>query len=378
MKLRNQSLRSRSLASGGISLLIALGALALQACREDTPPATVIRPAMVIQPQAAADALSVYPGEVRAQVEPELAFRIGGKISSRLVDIGARVKKDQPLAELDPQDMQLQLEAARAQVAAAEANLNLARGELERYKTLLDRQMISRSQYDNVENQFKASQAQLQQVRANYDVASNQAGYSILRAPQDGVISRRLAEVGQVVASGQTVFTLAADGEREVLIGVPEHAIDRFKVGQQVSVEIWSQPGKQFPARIRELSPAADSQSRTFAARVALTGEALNVEVGQSARVYIRSTEVVPLAVPLSAVTAEQENPYLWIVDPGTSSVLKRQVRIQNYGQQMAFITEGLKEGEWVVSAGGHLLQEGQLVRPVDRSNRAVTLAAGE
>lgn len=378
MKLRRHMLRSSSLASGFLSLLIAVFALGLQACREEVPPPAVIRPAMMIQPQPATDALSVYPGEVRAEVEPELAFRINGKISTRLVDAGARVKKDQPLAELDPQDMQLQLEAVRAQVAAAEANLNLARGELERYKTLLDRQMVSRSQYDNVENQFKASQAQLQQVRANYDVASNQAGYAILRAPQDGVIARRLAEVGQVVAAGQTVFTLAADGEREVLIGVPEHAIDRFKVGQQVSVEIWSQPGKQISARIRELSPAADSQSRTFAARVALTGAAANVEVGQSARVYIRSTDKVPLAVPLSAVSAEQEQAFLWVLDPATSRVHKRSVRVQNYGQKAAFITEGLKLEEWVVSAGVHLLQEDQPVRPVDRDNRAITLASGE
>ena len=378
MKLRTHNFRFRPFASSSFTLLIVLAALVLQACREETPPPTVIRPAMVIQPQPAADALSVYPGEVRAQVEPELAFRIGGKISSRLVDVGARVKKDQPLAELDPQDMQLQLEAARAQVTAAEANLNLARGELERYKTLLDRQMISRSQYDNVENQFKASAAHLQQIRAGYDVASNQAGYSVLRAPQDGVISRRQAEVGQVVAAGQTVFTLAADGEREVLIGVPEHAIDQFHVGQEVSVEIWSQAGQQIPARIRELSPAADSQSRTFAARVALTGKADNAEVGQSARVYIRSAGVVPLAIPLSAVSAEQEQAFLWVVDPATSRVQKRMVQVQNYGQQMAFITEGLKQEEWVVLAGGHLLQADQPVRPVDRNNRMVALAAGK
>src|SRR5690606_38387089 len=142
------------------------------------------------------------------------------------------------------------------------------------YQALLERQMVSRSHFDSADNAYRSAEAQYQQVRAQYDVARNQVTYAVLTAPQDGVIARRLAEVGQVVAAGQTVFTLAADGEREVLIGVPEHAIDRFQVGQRVSVEIWSQPGKQIAARIRELSPAADSQSRTFAARVALTDEA--------------------------------------------------------------------------------------------------------
>lgn len=350
----------------------------LMACSQELPRPAVVRPAMVIQPQPAVDALTVYPGEVRARFEPDLAFRIAGKVTKRLVDSGSRVEKDQPLAELDPQDVKLQLEAARAQVAAAEANLNLARGELERYRTLLQKQMISRSQYDSVENQYRASEARLQQIRAEYDVASNQAGYAVLRAPQSGVIARRLVEVGQVVAAGQTVFTLAVNGEREVLIGVPEQVIDRFSIGQDVAVELWTQPGKQFPGRIRELSPAADPQSRTFAARVAFDAHLVSAEVGQSARVYIHTAGEIALALPLSAVTADNEQPYVWVVDPATSSVVRTPVRVGYYGQQRATIVEGLKAQDWVVAAGVHLLQPGQKVRPVDRDNRPVTLAAGE
>ena len=350
----------------------------LAACSEQAPPAAVIRPAIVVQPEPANDAMSVYPGEVRARFEPDLAFRIGGKVTRRLVDAGSRVKQDQPLAELDPQDVKLQLEAASAQVAAAEANLNLAKGELERYKTLLQRQMISRSQYDSVENQYRASEARLQQIRAEYDVASNQAGYAVLRAPQAGVIARRLVEVGQVVAAGQTVFTLAADGEREVLIGVPEQFVDRFRIGQEVAVEVWSQPGKVFKGRIREVSPAADPQSRTFATRVAFDTEEVPVEVGQSARVHMRTADQVSLSLPLSAVTSDNDQAYVWVVDPATSTVQRRLVRVGNYGQRLATLQEGLTQQDWVVAAGVHLLQEGQKVRPVDRNNRPLTLAAGE
>ncbi|HSC85166.1 MAG TPA: efflux RND transporter periplasmic adaptor subunit, partial [Pseudomonas sp.] len=279
-----------------LSVAVSAALLALlSACGNGETAAIPPRPAMVVHPLPASDAADTYPGEVRARFESELAFRIGGKISKRLVDAGARVKKDQALAELDPEDVKLQLEAARAQVAAAEANLKLVRTERDRYQTLLQRQMISRSQFDNVENQYRAGEARVKQIKAEFNVASNQAGYSVLRASQDGVISRRLAEAGQVVAAGQTVFTLAADGEREVLIGVPEQAFERFRIGQDVSVELWSQPGKQFPGRIRELSPAADAQSRTFAARVAFTGDVASVELGQSARVAIKAAGVVPL-----------------------------------------------------------------------------------
>ncbi|MBT8768582.1 efflux RND transporter periplasmic adaptor subunit [Metapseudomonas boanensis] len=352
--------------------------LLLMACGNGEPVQQAVRPAMVVQPLPAADAVDTFPGEVRARYEPELAFRIGGKVAKRLVEVGERVKKDQPLAELDPQDVRLQLEATRAQVAAAQANLKLVRAERDRYRTLLDRKLISESQYDNVENQYRAGEARLKQIKAEFNVASNQAGYTVLRASENGVIASRRAEVGQVVAAGQTVFTLAVEGEREVVISLPELGIDRLKVGQDVAVELWSLPGKRFPARIRELSPAADPQSRTFAARVAFARDKVPAELGQSARVFIRSKGEVPLSVPLSALTAEAGQPYVWVVDPTNSTLKRRPVRVGAYGEDRVPVLEGLSPDDWVVAAGVQVLREGQQVRPVDRANRAVKMVAKE
>ncbi|MCY1391272.1 Multidrug resistance protein MdtA [compost metagenome] len=351
--------------------------LLLAACGQEEVAQTTIRPAMVVQPQPAASAVDSYPGEVRARLEPELAFRIAGKVSRRLVEEGDRVKADQALAELDPQDVRLQLEAMRAQVAAAEANLRLVRSERDRYKTLMDRQLVSRSQYDNTENLYRAGEARVKQIRAEFDVANNQAGYAVLRASQDGVIAKRLLEVGQVVAAGQTVFRLAADGEREVLISLPEQNIGRFKVGQVVAVELWSQPGEHFAGRIRELSPAADPRSRTYAARIAFSSGKLPAEIGQSARVFIQTAANVPLSVPLSALTSENGVNYVWRVD--ANNTLKRTpVRTGAFGENSVPVVEGLNASDWVVAAGVHVLHEGQQVRPVDRSNRVVNLAAKE
>ncbi|SDO74671.1 efflux RND transporter periplasmic adaptor subunit [Pseudomonas jinjuensis] len=352
--------------------------LSLTACGNGEPAKPAVRPAMVVQPVPAGNVTEAYPGEVRARFEPELAFRIGGKVSKRLVDMGERVKKDQPLAELDPQDVRLQLEAMRAQVAAAEANLQTVRSEHSRYRTLLDRGLVSRSQYDNVENVYRAGEARLKQVRAEYDVARNQTAYAVLRAPQDGVISARRVEVGQVVAAGQTVFTLAADGEREVSISFPEHAIERFRVGEKVSVELWSQPGRRFSGHIRELSPAADPQSRTFAARVAFEDARVPAELGQSARVYVRANGEVPLSVPLGALTAEAGRAFVWVVDPASSTLKRRAVRTGPYTEDRVPVLEGLDGSEWVVAAGVQVLREGQEVRPVDRENRSVKLLAKE
>jgi multidrug efflux system membrane fusion protein len=350
---------------------------ALSGCGPQAPVATTVRPAMVVQPLPSAQSMDSYPGEVRARLEPELAFRIPGKVSKRLVEEGERVKLNQPLAELDAQDVRLQQDAIRAQVAAADANLQTVRSERDRYKTLMDRQMVSKSLYDNAENLYRAGDARLRQLKAELTVADNQTGYAVLRAPQEGVIARRLVEVGQVVAAGQTVFTLAADGEREVSISLPEQNYGRFKIGDPVSVELWTQREQRFPGRIRELSPAADPRSRTFAARIAFAGGKVPAELGQSARVYIQSEHAAPLSVPLSALTAENGATYVWRLQ--NDSTLKRTpVQVGAYGQESVPVLSGLQASDWVVAAGVHVLHEGEQVRPVDRSNRAVRLAAKE
>ena len=186
-----------------------------------------------------------------------------------------------------------------------------------------------------------------------------------------------LVEAGQVVAAGQTVFTLAADGEREVLISLPEQNFGRFKVGQPVAVELWSQPDTRFEGRIRELSPAADPRSRTFAARIAFSAGKVPAELGQSARVFIQHAEQVPLAVPLSALTAENGQTYVWRV-AADNRLQRTAVRVGAYGETSVPVLEGLNASDWVVAAGGHVLHEGQQIRPVDRSNRVVNLAVKE
>lgn len=359
-----------------LSFALPTALVLLTACGQEAAPPAAPRPALVVQPQPAGASADSYPGEVRARFEPELAFRIAGKVSKRLVEEGQRVKAEQALAELDPQDVRLQLQANHAQLAAAEANLALVRAERERYQKLLDRGMVSHSQFDNAENLYRAGLARLKQAKAEADVAGNQAAYAVLRAPQAGVIAKRQVEVGQVVAAGQTVFTLAADGEREVAIGVPEQQFAQFAVGQAVSVELWSHPNRRFEGRIRELSPAADPRSRTFAARIAFTGKA-PAELGQSARVFIAHAEQAPLAVPLAAVSADGGQAYVWRV--GKDNRLQRAaVRLGAYGAESVPVLEGLQTGDWVVAAGGHVLREGQQVRPVDRNNRDVNLADKE
>lgn len=353
------------------------GALLLLAgCGNGPPAGTAPRPVLVARPDGGAEAMpTAYAGEVRAREESALAFRVGGKLVRRQVDVGDRVASGQLLAELDPGDLRLQAQAARAQAAAADAELARAAAERARFQALLRDQLVSRSTYDQAETAWKAAQAQARAARANLDIARNQAGYAQLRAPRDGVIATRQAEAGQVVGAGQTVFTLSGDAGREIAIALPEARIRRFQVGQQVLVELWSAPGERLPGRIREIAPAADPQARTYAARVALPAEAAAaVELGQSARVYIPDNgDHAAFGVPLSAIQRGADGAVaLWVVDPKTRKLRSQPVKVGPFAEDRVPVLAGIDADAWVVVAGGHLLREGQVVEPVDRQNRPV------
>ncbi|GAB2664152.1 multidrug efflux RND transporter periplasmic adaptor subunit MexJ [Arenimonas aestuarii] len=348
---------------------------ALAGCGDDAATQETARPAWVVQATSQGAAPTAYAGEVRARHEPALAFRIGGKISKRFVDVGARVEKNQPLAELDASDVGLQRDAAQAQLSSAEADLALATSELERYRDLVDQQLVSRSLYDARVSQHEAAQARVRQARAQANVSVNQAGYAVLRAPASGVIAQRLAEAGQVVAAGQTVFVLAEDGEREVAISVPERDARDFSVGRPLAVELWSRPGERFPGSLREISPSADPQARTFAARVGFEPGDTPVDLGQSARVYANGGDQPVVTVPLSAVHEKNGEAAVWAVDPREASVHLRPVVLGAYGEDRVPVLKGLAAGDWVVAAGVHLLLEGQRITPIDDQNRPVDLA---
>lgn len=359
-----------------ILVLPLLLAALLSGCGNGDDAVEAVRPAMVEQPLPASAGFQAFPGDVRAREESVLAFRVGGKIARRHVDAGARVKRGDVLAELDPEDLRLQVAAIRAQMAAAEANLATARAERDRYRNMAERKLVSRSLYEQQENLFKAAEAQVGQVRAQLDVSRNQAEYAQLRAPVDGIIATRQAEAGQVVAAGQPIFMLAADGEREIAISLPEQRIGDFSVGQTVMVELWSRSGERVAGTIRELSPAADPLSRTYAARVSFDAAATGAELGQSARVYAGQAAEAALSVPLPAVAADAGQAYVWVLDTETSQVRRRPVTLGPYGETRVPVLSGVGASSWVVVAGVHLLTEGQKVRPVDRNNRGLDLQA--
>ncbi|MCG6116887.1 MAG: efflux RND transporter periplasmic adaptor subunit [Aquimonas sp.] len=354
-----------------LSAMLVLGLL-LSACSRAPAPPEPLRPAMVVQAAESRPELSAFAGEIRARHEPALGFRVGGKLQRRLVEVGDQVTEGQALAELDPQDLGLQADAARAALAAAQSEQALTESEFERQRTLRERGLASATAFDTAQARLRAAASQVDAARAQLALARNQRAHGVLRAPAAGVIAQRLAEAGQVVAAGQTVFVLAEDGEREVAITLPEGTIGQVQSGQPVTVQLWSQPERLLAGRIRELAPVADAASRTHAARVRIEDTTESVELGASARVFLQNGNGPRLELPLAAVSANGEA-HVMKLDRATGRVHRHPVQVLSYTERGALIGAGLSPDDWVVAGGLHLLSDGQEVRPVDRDNRALT-----
>ncbi|WP_442512454.1 efflux RND transporter periplasmic adaptor subunit [Novilysobacter longmucuonensis] len=370
--MRSAQFPGVALASGQIRLVLVLIALSLAACAGDDAAGSAARPVLVVQPTTDRTSGSSFAGDVRAREESPLSFRVGGNLVERRVDVGDRVAAGDLLAVLEAGDFQAQARASRAQLEAAEAELARARADQARFAQLAEEQLVSRSRIDAQDAAAAAAQGRVDAARANLRVARNQTGYTQLRAPADGVIAARSAEAGQVVAAGQTVFTLAADGAREVAFAVPEGAIGRIASGQAVQVELWAQDGRRWPGQVREVAPAADPASRTYAARATVDAPAGALQLGQSARVLLEGDVGAALGVPLAALQRQidGQGATVFVVDQETSTLRLQAVEVGPYREDRVPVTGGLSADAWVVAAGGHLLREGQKVSAVDRDNR--------
>ena len=323
------------------------------------------RPVMTqtIVPGAAATR-DVYSGEIRARYEVDAGFRVGGKLVARLVDAGARVRKGQVLARLDPADAHLASQAAEAQFASAESELALAKAERDRHADLLAKRFISQSAFDAKETAFTSARARLEQARSQAAISANQAQYTALVADGDGVIVSVAAEPGQVVAAGQPIVRLAFAGEKEVVLNAPESQLARFSQGQAVAIGLWSDPSTVFPGRVREIAGGADPVTRTYTVRVTALDPPPQAQLGMTANVAFTSrTDPELVLLPLAALTRQGEQPAVWIVDPKSSQVKLRTVTVGQYREDGVTVTAGLHAGDVVVTAGVHKLRPDQVVR---------------
>jgi RND family efflux transporter MFP subunit len=361
-------------------IIAALALAILAACGHREPPADPVRPVQLVRVAAGGVAdIAVFAGEVKPRHEADLGFRIPGKIVERRVDVGAHVKRGQPLARLDPADVALQAQAAQAAVAAARTEDAFAKAELDRYEDLHRQKFVSASGLDQKRTAAQAAAARLDQAQANLQVNRNQAAYATLVATDDGVVTSLTAEVGQVVAAGQTVLKLARTDEREVAIAVPESRIDDFKRAQRIDVLLGANREKRYAGRVREISPSVDAVTRTFAVRVAVPEADAALGWGMTANVVASAPGAGTNAlIPLTAVYHQPDGkPAVWIYDPASHKVDLRAIKLGPYRED-GVLVGGLAGGEWIVAAGVNKLQPGQVVRPYEQPGQPLPPSAAK
>ena len=347
------------------AVLLAAAVAAIAGCSKPTVTEEPVRPVLTqrVAPGAGISR-DVYSGEIRARYETDVGFRVGGKIVSRAVDAGARVKQGHVLARLDPADAELAARAAQAQLASAESDYTFAKAERDRYADLLAKRFISQSAFDAKETAFAAARSRVDQARSQAAINTNQASYTTLVADADGVVVSVAAEPGQVVSAGQPVLRLARDGEKEVVLNAPEGRLARFRVGEDVSISLWSDPAQAFRGRVREIAGGADPVTRTYAVRVAAIDPPAGAQLGMTANVaFAAAGDATTVLLPLSALAGDRAQPVVWVVDPATSQVRPRTVTVGEYREDGVAITQGLNAGDLVVTAGVHKLRAGQAVR---------------
>ena len=343
--------------------------LAIAGCRKPAAPVDETRPVHTVQVTLAPDDQeSSYTGDVRARWESSLGFRVPGKIVSRLVDVGAPVKKGELLAKLDPEDQRLGAEAARQQLMAARSDFEQAKADLSRYKDLFAKGFISAAEYDRRKWTYDTAAARLEQSTAQLELNRNQTAYTQLHADMDGVVTAVTAEVGQVVTPGQPVVKVARLEQKEVAVSVPENRLNELKVATDVDVTLWATPGKTYQGRIREISPSADNVTRTYTVKVTVLDPDAAVQLGMTANVFLKRNGGVHMQVarlPLTALFQNGNQPAVWVIDPKTHRVALKPVQIGRYTQDYVTIVSGLNEGDLVVRAGVHKLNPGETVRPL-------------
>lgn len=346
-----------------------VAALGVSACgkkaMEVPPPALVL--AAPVHASLTGQPARAYPIEVAARYANPMSFRVPGKIIERTVRLGDAVRKGQVVAQLDPIDALKQQAAAQAAMEAAEHRLLFAQQQLDRDTAQSARNLISARELEQTQDAFAAAKAAREQAADQLVIARNNVQYATLIADHDGVITSENAETGQVVAAGQPVFGLAWAGDLDITIDAAASEIGAIAAGQSAEVTLSALPAEHLQAKVREIAPAADPQTRSYRVKLTLLHPGPAVRLGMTGQAVLGSPRqgvaaVDPITVPATAIFHRGKEPAVWVVRAQDSTLELRPVTVAHYGESEVEVTGGLKDGEVVVAAGAHTVYESERV----------------
>jgi len=342
---------------------IALALPLLAACSEQEAKAPeIVRPVLstVVAMRDKTD--FGFAGSIEPQISAALSFRLLGRVIDRDVDVGDMVKKGATIATLDPSALQLQVQAARADLSSAQAQLANASASEERQRALLASKNTPQSTYDAAVQTRDSAQAGVEQAQAALAKAQEQLGYAQLFSDFDGVVTSVGAEVGQVVSPGQMVVTVARSDVREAVVDIPDQIAAALPRDLVFSVALQSAPTITAQGKIREVAPQADAATRTRRVKLALLDPSPAFRLGSTVTVT-RHMQVTPqIILPQSSLLDEGGQTAVWVVDAG-GTVSLRPIKLGGRGPGFFTVASGLEPGTRVVTAGVHSLTQGQKVK---------------
>jgi RND family efflux transporter MFP subunit len=329
--------------------------------KRELDPRTQPKLVRIVEVASSSGSDRAFTGVVSARVQSDLGFRVPGKVTKRLVDTGQFVHVGQPLMTIDRTDYVHAITARAESVTAAKAKAVQTAADEVRYRPLVKSGAVSASIYDEIKAASDAAQADLAAAKAQEQVARDEDAYSQLVADSDGVVIETLAEPGKVVAAGQTVVKLAHSGPREAAVNLPETL--KPALGSTAYAALYGSTVR-VPVRLRQLSNAADPQTRTFEARYVLDGAAANAPLGATVTVHLAGDAGTDtLQVPASSIFDQGEGSGVWVLNQPTSTVSFQLVQVRQLDEELATISGSLRPGQEIVALGVHLLHDGERVR---------------
>ena len=349
-----------SLSKAPLAVLIAA---LLSGCSPHKPTTEALRPVRTVEVRyGTALEANRYVGTVQARHEVDQGFRVGGKVVTRKVDVGQLVREGDVLAILDNTDYQLAEEAARQQLLAAETQARQAESDRKRLNALKADGSVSASDDERAQSEASKSKAAAEAAAKQLELAANRLKYTVLRASRSGVVTQVRFEIGQVVAEGQPGVSVADEGEPEIVVDVPEDHLAAFKKAQ-FNASLTSKPDETFEVTLRELSPQAAAQTRTYRARLKPAARR-QLPLGATATLVAQrtATETELAPIPSAAMTQKDGQPAVWVVRRAGASeaatVELTQVAVHGYRNEEVLLS-GLPAGELIVTAGVHKMAPG-------------------
>jgi RND family efflux transporter MFP subunit len=347
--------------------LVSFAALALTSCEGETKPPETAKITVRAQTAEFVDHRQTVTltGEVVAHVQTNLSFRVSGQITEWLADVGSHVSAGEVLARIDPSEQKADVEAAEAAVRAAEAQVRQASAAFERQKSLLAKNSTTQEAFDQAQTALQTAQGSFDSSKALLGTSRDALSYTELKADADGIVTVRSAETGQVVQAAHTMFSVARDGPRDAIFDVYESLLFEKPSEPKIQLALVSDPSVKTEGTISEISPTIDTATGTVRVKIAMDTTPDRMTLGAPVTGFASSKPSKLVILPWTSLSALDGKPAVWVVDDKDSTVSRKPVKVASYETGRVLVSEGLSNGEAVVTEGGKMLRPGQTVEVI-------------